>query len=77
MRPADVARELGVSRQSATVWHHASEEAGLGGLRQAERAGRPPLLTIEELRKVQRALLKGPAAYGWHTELLTWGESPT
>jgi len=71
MRPAEVARELGVSRQSATVWHRAWQEEGVGGLRQAERAGRPALLTTEELGKVQRALLQGPAAYGWHTELWT------
>jgi transposase len=71
MRPAEVARELGVSRQSATVWHRAWQEVGVRGLRQAERAGRPALLTAKELSKVQRALLKGPAEYGWHTELWT------
>jgi putative transposase len=71
MRPAEVARELKVSRQSATVWHRAWQEEGVRGLRQAERAGRPGLLTTKELSKVQRALLKGPAAYGWHTELWT------
>ena len=70
-RPAEVAREQGVSRQRATAWRHAWEEAGVRGLRQAERAGRPPLLTTKELSQVQRALLKGPAAYGWHTELWT------
>ena len=70
-RPAEVARELGVSRQSATVWHRAWEEEGVAGLRQAERAGRPPLLTTKEVADVERALLKGPAAYGWNTELWT------
>ena len=71
MRPTEVARELGVSRQSTTVWHRAWQEEGVRGLRQAERAGRPALLTARELSKVQQALLKGPAAYGWHTELWT------
>jgi transposase len=50
MRPAEVARELGVSRQAATVWYHAWQEEGVRGLRQAERAGRPPVLTAKELR---------------------------
>jgi transposase len=68
MRPAEVAREVRVSRQSGTVWRHAWQEEGIGGRRQAERAGRPALLSKKELSKVQRALLKGPAAYGWHTE---------
>lgn len=71
MRPAEVAREFEVSRQSATVWHRAWQEEGVRGLRQAERAGRPALLTSQELSKVQRALLKGPSEYGWHTELWT------
>src|ERR1051326_5195120 len=69
VRPAEVARELGVSRQSATDWHHAWKEEGVRGLRQAERTGRPPRLTERELKDVQRALLEGPAAYGWETEL--------
>ena len=71
VRPAEVARELGVSRQSATAWHQAWKEEGVRGLRQAERTGRPPRLTNQELKDVQRALLKGPAAYGWKTELWT------
>jgi transposase len=71
VRPAEVARQLGVSRQSATAWHQAWKEEGVRGLRQAERTGRPPLLTDRELKDVQRALLKGPTAYGWKTELWT------
>lgn len=71
LRPAAVARQLGVSRQSATTWHHAWEEEGVRGLRQAERAGRPPLLTAKELQDVRQALLRGPGAYGWSTELWT------
>ena len=43
-RPAEVARELGVSRQSATVWHRAWQADGVPGLHHAERAGRPALL---------------------------------
>ncbi len=71
LRPAEVARQLGVSRQSATIWHYAWEEEGVRGLRQTGRFGRPPLLTAKELKDVQRALLKGPGAYGWSTELWT------
>ena len=48
LRPAEVARQLGVSRQSATIWHRAWEEEGVRGLRQTERTGRPPLLTEKE-----------------------------
>jgi len=71
VRPAEVARQLGVSRQSATAWHQAWREEGVRGLRKAERTGRPPRLTAKELKDVQRALLEGPGAYGWGTELWT------
>jgi transposase len=71
MRPAEVARQLGVSRQSATRWYYAWEEEGVRGLRQAERTGRPPRITEKELKAVERAVLKGPGAYGWTTQLWT------
>src|SRR5262245_18312122 len=71
LRPAEVARRLGVSRQSTSVWYRAWEAEGNLGLKRAERAGRPPLLTEKELRQVERALLKGPRAHGWNTELWT------
>jgi len=71
VRPAEVARRLGVSRQSATSWQHAWEDEGVRGLRQAERTGRPPLLDGKELKAVERALVKGPSAYGWSSQLWT------
>jgi transposase len=72
LHPAEVARRLGVSRQSTSVWYRAWEAEGNRGLKRAERAGRPPLLTEKELRQVvERALLKGPRAHGWSTELWT------
>src|SRR5262249_53249464 len=45
LHPAEVARQLGVSRQSTSVWFRAWEAEGNQGLKGAERAGRPPLLT--------------------------------
>ena len=72
LHPAEVARQLGVSRQSTSVWFRAWKAEGNRGLKRAERAGRPPLLTEKELRQVvERALLKGPRAHGWSTELWT------
>ncbi len=71
VRPAEVARRLGVSRQNATVWYHAWEAEGKRGLRKAERAGRPPRLSARQLARVEKALLKGAAAYGWSTQLWT------
>jgi transcriptional regulator with XRE-family HTH domain len=41
---ADVARELGVSRQSVSRWHEARSQGGVRALKGAGRAGRRPLL---------------------------------
>src|SRR5262245_9488277 len=71
LHPAEVARQLGGWRQSTCVWFRGWEAEGKQGLKRAERAGRPPLLTEKELRQVERALLKGPRAHGWSTELWT------
>jgi transposase len=67
----DVARELGVSRQSVSRWHAEWQEGGVNALRGAGRAGRLPRLNESDLQKVERRLLKGPVASGYPTELWT------
>ena len=61
---ADVVRELGVSRETASQWHATWREHGVDGLRGAQRAGRLPKLTDEQLVNVERALAKGPTHNG-------------
>jgi transposase len=68
---AEVARALQVSRQSVSRWHRAWREGGVAALKKAERAGRPPLLTGADLKRVERRLLKGAEANGFPTELWT------
>jgi len=68
---ADVARELGVSRETASQWHATWREHGREALRGAQRAGRLPKLTDDQLVKVAKALAKGPAHNGFPTELWT------
>jgi len=68
---ADVARELGVSRETASQWHATWREHGVEGLRGAQRAGRLPKLSDEQLVKVEKTLAKGPKANGFPTELWT------
>lgn len=67
----DVARELGVSRETASQWHATWREHGVEGLGGALRAGRLPKLSDEQLVKVERALEKGPTRNGFPTELWT------
>jgi transposase len=68
---AEVARTLGASRQSASVWYHRWKDEGKNGLKGAGRAGRKPKVTPEQLARVKRELLKGPRAHGYKTELWT------
>lgn len=68
---AEVARQLGVSRESAHRWYHAWREGGLRALQAAKRPGRPPLLSPADLRRVEKVLLKGPLAAGYPTDLWT------
>jgi len=69
--PAEVARRLGVSRQSVHRWQQCVGEGGRRALRKAGRAGRPPKLTAADLRTVARVLKAGPEAQGYATGLWT------
>lgn len=71
VRPAEVARRLGVTRQSVSRWQTTLREHGRVGLRRAKRAGRPPALTAADLKRVERALKAGPEAQGYATGLWT------
>jgi transposase len=68
---ATVARQLGVSRTTAMRWAEAWEGEGREGLRAAGRAGRKPRVSSDQLDQVELALLEGPRALGYRTELWT------
>lgn len=68
---AEVARRLKVSRESVSRWHEQWRQGGVDALKKAERAGRPSLLTPDQLAQVEAALLRGAVANGFPTELWT------
>ncbi len=68
---AEVARQVGVHRQSVNRWHRQLQTAGRGGLKRAKRAGRKPRLTRAELRRLGQLLKRGPDAFGFPTNLWT------
>ena len=68
---AEVARSFGVSPQAASIWYRRWHEGGEPALRGAGRAGRRPRLSAAELDAVDQALRKGPAAFGFDTDLWT------
>jgi transposase len=68
---ADVARALGVSRESARRWHDEWKKGGARRLRGAGRAGRKPRLTRKQLRRIDAELRRGSRAHGFATDLWT------
>lgn len=68
---AEVARQLGVHRQSVSRWAKQVAESGRAGLKKTGRAGRRPRLSQVELKGIERALKRGPQALGYDTNLWT------
>lgn len=67
---AEVARRCGVSRTTAMRWYRAWIKRGKRGLEPLQR-GRPALLSTAKLERIEKALLQGPQAHGFATELWT------
>lgn len=68
---ADVARQLEVSRQTASRWHAAWESGGREALAGVGRTGRKPQLSGEQLGQLEAILLAGAPAAGFETDLWT------
>lgn len=68
---AEVARELGVSRQTTSRWHGAWKTGGKNGLAGAGRTGRKCRLAGSELCRLATILLAGAPARGYETNLWT------
>jgi transposase len=71
MSEAEVARQIGVHRQSVNRWAQQLATAGRASLKHAGRVGRPPRLAAADRRRVERALKRGPEALGYPTGLWT------
>jgi len=71
MRQIDVVTKLEVSAQTASRWHRTFLAEGKKGLAGAGRAGRLCKLSDEQLAQVEAALVNGPRANGFPTEMWT------
>jgi transposase len=71
VRQAEVARQLGVSRQSVHLWYQRWRAAGPDALRSQGPTGPAPRLSDRQLRQVEQALLQGAGANGFAGELWT------
>ena len=65
---ADVARALGVSRQTVSRWHAIWSDQGEAGLTTVIRRGPRSRLTDADVRRIDAALRQGPPAYGFPDE---------
>jgi transposase len=68
---AEVARQLGVSRQAASTWHGRWKAGGPDALRSRGPTGPTPRLSDVQLEAVEQALSKGAVANGFTGELWT------
>ena len=68
---AEVARRVGVHRQSVSRWAEQLQHGGRRALQSAGRTGRKPRLGPAELKRIVQGLERGPEALGYETGLWT------
>jgi len=68
---AEAARQCGVSREAAREWYGIWKRKGINGLETVKKPGSKPRLTEAKRKRVESALLKGPRAFGYQTDLWT------
>jgi transposase len=71
VRQAEIARQLGVSRQAVSLWHARFKAGGTDALRSRGPTGPAPRLSDQQLAGVEQALLEGATANGFTGELWT------
>lgn len=69
--PSEVARRLGVRRQSAHDWQKRWCAGGIEALRSAGAAGPKRKLSEEQQRELAAAIVEGPVAHGYTTAVWT------
>jgi len=70
---SEVARRVGVHRQSVIRWARQLAQSGRTGLKKAGRAGRKPRLSAAQLKQIEQALKRGPQTLGYASGLWTAG----
>src|SRR5215471_12023871 len=68
--PTDIARILGVRRNSLYRWH-SQAHSNPDGLAAKPHPGPTPRLSDAQLVRLEDLLLEGATAHGWHNDLWT------
>ena len=66
-KPAEVAKAVGVARQTVYTWVRILEEGGIDALREINVGGRPAQLAPEQFERLRQMLLEGAPAQGFGT----------
>jgi transposase len=70
-RQATVAQILRASKQSVSEWWNAWQRGDTRAINGSTRAGRKPRLGKDDIKLIERELLRGAIAHGYATELWT------
>ena len=70
-KPAKVAELVGAPRQTVYRWLDLLREGGIDALREMSKGGRPSQMSSEQFAQLREALLAGPLANGYATDLWT------
>lgn len=68
---AEVARKFKVTTAAANHWHAAWKKGGTAALKSKGNSGFESALTPEKQRNFKKAILQGPRAFGFETDLWT------
>src|SRR5215467_8106124 len=71
VRPAEIARQVGVAHQVVSEWRKAWRQGGREALRSAGPAGRKSKLTDAQFAEGTAALINGAEANGYATDIWT------
>ena len=69
--PAEIARQVGVARQTVYTWKALFDEGGIDALRAVRSRGRPGKLDEAQHEALRRAILQKPTEHGFGTDLWT------
>lgn len=72
-----IAKKLSVSFEAVSNWVEIYQKKGLAGLASKGKPGPKPRLTAADRKKIKAAILKGPRAAGYETDLWTLGRLKT
>jgi transposase len=71
LRCADIARRLGLTRTTVSIWRKRWREGGVEALLHVGGVGIRRRLSDKQLGLIVEELLKGPKAHGWESEYWT------